>query len=82
MATRTHARKDRRDRVGFDSATACAPGCSGAGSSFGAGKSGVETAGTVRTYSTIALTSEAVRFWKLRCTASAIGPKAEPRFFV
>ena len=33
----------------------------------------------LRTYSAIALTSEGVSFWKLRCTAWAIGPKAEPR---
>src|SRR5262245_20062628 len=43
--------------LGFASATTPSDGCSDANSSFGAGRSGVDTGGIVRTYSTIALTS-------------------------
>src|SRR6478735_3559727 len=62
----------------FDSAAAWSEGSADAASSFGAGRSGVETAGTLRTYVTMAVTSDGVSFWKLRCTACAIGPNAEP----
>src|ERR1700733_178202 len=69
-----------RPAVNLSSAVSSSPGISEARTSFGAGRSELATGGTLRTYSPMAPRSDAVRFWKLRCTACAMGPNAEPRF--
>src|SRR3569833_2675742 len=65
--------------LAFSSIATPFEGSVGAGSAFGAGRSGLSTAGTLRTYSAMALMSDGVIFAKLKCTASAIGPNAELR---
>src|SRR5581483_2615999 len=70
--------KNSRPLAFSSMATPC-DGSGGAGCAFGAGKSTLETGGTLRTYSAMAWMSDGVIFAKLKCTASAIGPNAEPR---